>query len=267
MSRERSSYTIQEVVTLLEGEFPLTASNLRYWEKQGLLQPRRTEGGHRLFDDEDLARIRLIKHLQSKRAFSLDTVRRYLQSGLSVDEIARHLEQTEWLYRPLSYQQGFVPMDLPALIEHTGLSAGEISAMEESELIGPFNEGDSVLLYDEDAVALAGLAGKFMRAGVGPEELGPLKDQVASLARTHLELFVSKLFGEGADPRSRALLPEAEEFVRLLYHQQLLRVAQQLAKEGFFSRLQFEPSDSPPAHPSIPASIPPSGALSREESK
>lgn len=240
MSRERSSYTIQEVVSMLEGEFPITASNLRYWEKQGLLQPRRTEGGHRIYDDEDLARIRLIKGLQNKRAFSLETVRRYLQSGLSVAEISRHLEQTEWLYRPLGYQQGYVPLDLPGLLEHTGLTAAEVSAMEEAELFGPFNEGDSVQLYDEDAVAMASLAGKFLRFGLKPSELEPLKDQAAELARKHLTLFVRKFFAEGADPRSRALLPEAEQFVRLLYHQQLLRVAQQLAKEGFFSSFQLE---------------------------
>ena len=255
MAREGRSYTIQEVVDLLQGEFPLTASNLRYWEKQGLLQPRRTEGGHRLFDDEDLARIRLIKRLQSKRAFSLETVRRYLQSGLSVDEIARHLEQTEWLYRPLGYQQGFVPMDLPALLGHSGLSSAEISALEENEILAPFNEGDSVQLYDEDAVAMAELAGKFMRFGLAPADFTPLKEQVAQLARTHLELFVSRLFAEGVDPRARALLPEAEEFVRLLYHQQLLRVAQQIAKEGFFSRFQHGPS------------APSSPTPSREESK
>lgn len=247
MSRERQSYTIQEVVDKLQEEFPLTASNLRYWEKQGLLQPRRTEGGHRLFDDEDLARIRLIKRLQNKRAFSLETVRRYLQSGLSVDEIARHLEQTEWLYRPLGYEQGFVPKDLPALLALSGLSASELSALEEAEVVAPFNEGDSVQLYDEDAVAMAELTGKFMRFGFKASDFVPLKEQVALLARNHLELFVTKLFGPGADLRGRALLPEAEQFVRLLYHQQLLRVAQQLAKEGFFSRFEHAPSEVP--HP------------------
>lgn len=251
MSRERQSYTIQEVVDRLQGEFPLTASNLRYWEKQGLLQPRRTEGGHRLFDDEDLARIRLIKHLQSKRAFSLETVRRYLQSGLSIDEIARHLEQTEWLFRPLGYEQGFVPLDLPALLAHSGLTAAQLSALEEHDLVLPFNEGDSVPLYDEDAVAMASLAARFLRVGLTPQQLAPLKERVAQLAREHLELFVTAFYGEGAPPQARALLPEAEDFVRLLYHQQLLRVAQKLAKEGFFSRFPNEPSEcASPTHPS-----------------
>ena len=245
---ERSSYTIQEVVSRLEGEFPLTASNLRYWEKQGLLEPRRTEGGHRLFDDDDLARIRLIKRLQSKRAFSLSTVRRYLRSGLSVDEISRHLDETEWLYRPLGYQQDFVPMDLPTLLAHTGLTAADVSALEEHELLGPFNEGDSVQLYDEDAVRMAELTAKFQAFGLEPADFTLLKERTAELARTHLTLFVRKLYAEGADPRGRALLPEAETFVRLLFHQQLLRVAQQLAREGFFTSFPSEPAPSPQRH-------------------
>ena len=248
MAQERQRYTIQEVVDRLQAEFPVTASNLRYWEKQGLLQPGRTEGGHRVFDDEDLDRIRLIKRLQSKRAFSLESVRRYLQSGLPLDEIARHLDETEWLYRPVGFQQSFEPQDLAALMAHSGLRAPEVSALEEAELIAPFNEGDSISLYDEDAVATAELAAKFMRVGLTPEDFIPLKEGAAKLARTHLELFVTKLYGPGANPEARSLMPEAEHFVRLLYHQQLLKVAQQLAKEGFFSRFEHEPSASP-THP------------------
>lgn len=241
----RARYSIQEVVTKLEGEFPITASNLRYWEKQGLLQPGRTEGGHRLYDDDDIERIRLIKRLQSKRAFSLETVRRYLNSGLSVSEISRHFEQNEWLFRPMAYEQGFVPMDLETLLDHTGLSAAELSELEENGLVVSFNEGDSVPLYDEDALAIADLAAKFRRAGLQPRDLLPLKEQIADLARMHLELFVERFFGPGSDAQARALLPEAENFVRLLFHQQLLRAAQQLAKEGFFSRFEHAPSDAP----------------------
>jgi len=249
MAQEQKRYTIQEVVDLLQAEFPVTASNLRYWEKQGLLQPGRTEGGHRVFDEEDLARIRLIKRLQSKRAFSLESVRRYLQSGLPLDEIARHLDETEWLYRPVGFQQGFEPKDLSSLMEHSGLNASEVAALEEHELLAPFNEGDAHALYDEDAVATAELAARFMRVGLAPEDFIPLKEGAAQLAKTHIELFVSKLYGPGSDPGARALMPEAEHFVRLLYHHQLLKVAQRLAKEGFFSRFEHATTSSPVPHP------------------
>jgi DNA-binding transcriptional MerR regulator len=50
-------YSIGEVAALC-GINPVT---LRAWQRRyGLLKPKRTEGGHRLFDDDDLARIHTI---------------------------------------------------------------------------------------------------------------------------------------------------------------------------------------------------------------
>ncbi|HEY9855197.1 MAG TPA: MerR family transcriptional regulator [Stenomitos sp.] len=244
------SYTIQEVVELLQSEFPITASNLRYWEKQGLVTPRRTEGGHRVYDDEDVTRLRLIKRLQSKRYFSIDAIKRYLRSGLSNEEIASHLEDNEWLYRPLGYSQGFVPLDLEALLQKTGLSALQVSAMEEAGLLAPFNEGDTVLLYDEDACKLAELVGTFGSYGITPADLEPLRETAAQLARTQLTLFIRRLFSDAKSSQpsaeGRELMPLAEDFVRLLYHHQLQQVARELAKEGFFTSLAHDAAESAP---------------------
>lgn len=52
-------YTIGEVAELCEVN-PVT---LRAWQRRyGLLKPQRTDGGHRLFDESDIDRIREIKH-------------------------------------------------------------------------------------------------------------------------------------------------------------------------------------------------------------
>jgi methanogenic corrinoid protein MtbC1 len=58
---------IGEAVDRLRHEFPdLTISSLRFLEREGLLGPRRTAGGHRLFSEDDLDRIRLIKRQQQQ---------------------------------------------------------------------------------------------------------------------------------------------------------------------------------------------------------
>jgi len=58
--RKMPVYPIRTVVRLT-GVNPRT---LRGWERQnGLLSPARTEGGHRLFSEEDVERIRQIKGL------------------------------------------------------------------------------------------------------------------------------------------------------------------------------------------------------------
>ena len=55
--RERP-LTIGAVCRRLQDEFPdISISKIRYLEDQGLLAPRRTQGGYRLFSEDDLERL------------------------------------------------------------------------------------------------------------------------------------------------------------------------------------------------------------------
>jgi predicted component of type VI protein secretion system len=50
--------TIGTVTPRLQEEFPeISISKIRYLEDQGLLAPRRTQGGYRLFSEEDVERL------------------------------------------------------------------------------------------------------------------------------------------------------------------------------------------------------------------
>ena len=63
-SRERL-LTIGTVTRRLQEEYPeISISKIRYLEDQGLLAPRRTQGGYRLFSDEDVERLETILLLQ-----------------------------------------------------------------------------------------------------------------------------------------------------------------------------------------------------------
>jgi MerR family transcriptional regulator, mercuric resistance operon regulatory protein len=75
----------------------LSIDAIRFYEKQGLLQsPSRSEGGFRLFQDKDIANLRLIRSSQSL-GFSLDEIRDLLSicNGISSPcaEVMRLLEQ------------------------------------------------------------------------------------------------------------------------------------------------------------------------------
>src|SRR3990172_3838735 len=101
---EPKFYTISETLVQLQAEFPdLTHSSLRFLEKEGMLQPQRTAGGHRLFRDEDIARIRLIKRLQSQRYYPLETIRHMLGKLKQAKNIEAEMAFLESLYTPLSY--------------------------------------------------------------------------------------------------------------------------------------------------------------------
>ena len=72
---------IQEVAD----ETGLTPRAIRYYEEVGLLAPAgRSEGAYRLYDAEDLMRLRFIKGLREDAGFSLAEIRHLLE-----DEAAR----------------------------------------------------------------------------------------------------------------------------------------------------------------------------------
>ncbi|MCS7003495.1 MAG: MerR family transcriptional regulator [Dehalococcoidia bacterium] len=71
-------FGIGEAVERLRLEFPdVSISSLRFLEREGLLGPRRTAGGHRLFNEDDLDRVRLIKRHQAQHR-SLAEIRELL---------------------------------------------------------------------------------------------------------------------------------------------------------------------------------------------
>src|SRR3989442_3643196 len=73
--------TIGAVCRRLQGEFPdISISKIRYLEDQGLLAPRRTQGGYRLFSEEDVERLRTILRLQRDEFLPLRVIRQELAS-------------------------------------------------------------------------------------------------------------------------------------------------------------------------------------------
>jgi DNA-binding transcriptional MerR regulator len=70
--------TIGEAVAMLRESWPeVSHSSLRFLQREGLIDPQRTPGGHRLYAASDLDRIRLIKQWQDQR-LSLVQIRQRL---------------------------------------------------------------------------------------------------------------------------------------------------------------------------------------------
>lgn len=67
----------------------LSAHTIRAWEKRyGAVEPERSEGGHRLYSDEEIRRLRLLHEL-TRRGHRISHV-----AGLSTDEVEALLEET-----------------------------------------------------------------------------------------------------------------------------------------------------------------------------
>ena len=72
--------TIGAVCAALRLEHPdISISKIRYLEDQGLLTPKRTQGGYRLFSQEDVDRLRTILRLQRDEFLPLRVIRDELE--------------------------------------------------------------------------------------------------------------------------------------------------------------------------------------------
>lgn len=77
---EEPVYRIGEVAALLG----LRTSVLRFWESEfSELMPQRTQSGHRLYGEADVAVLRRIKQLLHEQGMTIDGARRVLQGGLA----------------------------------------------------------------------------------------------------------------------------------------------------------------------------------------
>ena len=72
--------TIGSVVDRLHGEFPdISVSKLRYLEEQGLVMPRRTKSGYRLYSQDDFNRLIRVLTMQRDEYLPLKVIRRELE--------------------------------------------------------------------------------------------------------------------------------------------------------------------------------------------
>lgn len=217
-------YTIGQIVEQLQSEFPdLSPSSLRFLEKEGLLAPQRTPGGHRLYSDEDLNRIRLIKRLQSQRYYPLEIIRHMLVKLERAKDVETEMAFLESLYSPVTYDPQFVPLTREQLVERTGVSIGEITRLEEMGLLFPSSNGNGRRYYDEDDLKVTEMVAAELRLGAKLEDFAPYARAMRVLVQEELNLFY-KLAG-GSEPaleRTRQL-KETADLVHALLRAKLTR--------------------------------------------
>jgi MerR family transcriptional regulator/heat shock protein HspR len=88
---ERPRYMIS-VAAELVGMHPQT---LRIYENKGLVRPRRTPGGTRLYSEADIARLRIIQQLTTELGLNLAGVERVLALEDELQRLRRRLDRME----------------------------------------------------------------------------------------------------------------------------------------------------------------------------
>ncbi len=168
-SQPQRLLTIGTVCRRLTPDFPeISISKIRYLEDQGLLTPRRTQGGYRLFGEEDVERLRTILRLQRDEFLPLRVIRQELASPSSKERRSRRAEG-------LSAAEEEV--DAGTLRERAGITAEQARELEDFGLLTPRSEGGTKL-HGETDVEIALACGKLARFGIGPRHLRAFRSAV-----------------------------------------------------------------------------------------
>jgi DNA-binding transcriptional MerR regulator len=215
-AREEHLLTIGAVCERLRSEFPdISISKIRYLEGEGLLRPKRTQGGYRLFSEDDVDRLETILRLQRDEFLPLRVIRQELASPRTRKrKRAGFGEQEEEL-------------DLNALCERAGIDAALARELEEFGLLNPRIEaGERV--YTQTEAEIAETCGRLARFGIAPRHLRTFRTS-ADREAGMLEALVAPALRSRNPERRR----QGAEDLR-----QLAELAQDLAQRLFWRNVR-----------------------------
>jgi DNA-binding transcriptional MerR regulator len=219
-TRERL-LTIGTVCRRLQEEFPdISISKIRYLEDQGLLAPRRTQGGYRLFSEDEVQRLETILRLQRDEFLPLRVIREELASPGAAKTAKKR--------RGLSSVEE--ELDLGELCERAGVAPALARELEDFGLLSPRSD-NGTKLYSEGDADVAATCAKLARYGISARHLRTFRtaaDREAGL----LEQIVSPALRSRNPERRQAGLEElqslaelAQELSQLLFWRDLKQLA------------------------------------------
>ena len=220
--RSQRMLTIGTVCTRLKAEFPdISISKIRYLEDQGLLAPHRTQGGYRLFNEEDVERLETILRLQRDEFLPLRVIRQELASATGTKERKRRRAGLSAVEDDLS---------LVELCDRAEVAPELAKELEDYGLLAPRVE-DGEKRYREGDADIAAACGKLSRYGIAPRHLRAFRTS-ADRESGLLEAIVSPALRSRNQERRQSGLEDlqnlaelAQELSQLLFWRDLRELA------------------------------------------
>jgi DNA-binding transcriptional MerR regulator len=222
MEPQQRPLTIGAVCRRLQPEFrDISISKIRYLEDQGLLAPRRTEGGYRLFAEEDVERLETILRLQRDEFLPLRVIRQVLASAAPGGRRRR---------RPAQLGSPEEELTLDELCERAGIHHEQARELEDFGLLDPHRVGSEKRYCESDAdVALA--CARLGQYGIAPRHLRTFRSAADRNAGLLEQLVAPALRARNPERRQegledlQALGDLAQELSQLLFWRALRRRA------------------------------------------
>jgi DNA-binding transcriptional MerR regulator len=210
--------TIGTVCRRLKAEFPdISISKIRYLEDQGLLRLRRTQGGYRLFSEDDVERLRRILELQRDEFLPLRVIREELASPASKERRRR---------RPTALTEREDEVSLEELATRAGIDGDLVRELEDFGMLAPRIEAGE-RRYPESDVDIAAACGRLAAYGISARHLRAFRT-AADRSVGLLEAVVAPALRSRNPDRRRAgvddlhtLAELAQELSQLLFWREL----------------------------------------------
>jgi DNA-binding transcriptional MerR regulator len=214
-------HTIGAVCARLQPEFPdISISKIRYLEDQGLLTPKRTRGGYRLFSEDDVERLETILRLQRDEFLPLRVIRQELAAGAGAGRKRRSAG--------LGDRES--ELDLGELCERAGIDQSLARELEEYGLLSPRVEGGERLFREGDA-DIAAACGRLAQFGIDARHLRTFKNSAGRESSLLEQLVAPALRSRNPERRKagledlQALAEASQELSQLLFWRELRQLA------------------------------------------
>ena len=216
--------TIGTVCRRLQAEFPdISISKIRYLEDQGLLAPRRTQSGYRLFAEADVERLETILRLQRDEFLPLRVIRQELASPSGAGKERRRR-------RGAGLADPSEELELAELCERAGIAVELARELEEYGLLQPRRDGNAKL-YPAGDVDVAVACAKLARYGISARHLRSFRTAADRKAALLQQLVAPSLRSRNTERREagiqelQILAELAQELSQLLFWRDLKQVA------------------------------------------
>jgi DNA-binding transcriptional MerR regulator len=202
----QKAVTIGSVCKALLQEFPdISISKIRYLEDQKLLAPRRTQGGYRLYTQNDIQRLRTILRLQRDEFLPLRVIRQELAGGRTERDVAAPGGDARGLRRALvRVRDAGALYSLEDVVDETGADPGLVRELVEFGVIkGETRAG--VRYYDETEREIVRAVSELARYGVGGRNLRVFRSSADREAQLLQSILAPALRSRNPERRKEAI--------------------------------------------------------------
>jgi DNA-binding transcriptional MerR regulator len=214
---------IGAVCRRLRDEFPdVSISKIRYLEDQGLLAPKRTQGGYRLFDEDAVERLRTILRLQRDQFLPLRVIRQELASPAAGKQQRRR--------RAAGLAGPEEELDASELVERSGATPQLIRELEEYGLLTAHGTGGEKR-YAAGDTEIAAACAQLASFGIAPRNLRAFRTAADRQAALLEQLLGPALQSRSLERRQaaledlRSLAELGQELSQLLFWRALRQLA------------------------------------------